>query len=193
MNKLFYSILLILCGCTSFAEKVVTKEAENVVKCVITTITDGDTLACHDGVNDHKIRLMGVDAPELKQICKDSADKEFQCGVTARNIIVKMIKNQKVACQLYGKDLYQRNLGVCYANNLDIGEFLLNKGYAVTSMYGNASKILSHYYDAENKAKITKKGIWAGSFESPTEFRKKKRSSISATKKKESTTRKNDL
>ena len=50
-------------------------------------VIDGDTIKI-DGVN---IRLFGIDAPELKQKCKDNKNIEWDCGKCARAFLQGML------------------------------------------------------------------------------------------------------
>ena len=47
-------------------------------------IIDGDTLH----INQTKIRLHGIDAPEMKQTCRTSKGKEQMCGVLSISFFV---------------------------------------------------------------------------------------------------------
>ena len=57
---------------------------------------DGDTLE----INDNKIRLSGIDAPEKKQLCKKpfltviflTFQKEYKCGAEATDSLKSFIK-----------------------------------------------------------------------------------------------------
>ena len=71
----------------------------------IPRIIDGDSLE----INNNKIRLFGIDAPEKKQICKKpylnisflislSFQKKYKCGLLATNQLEKLINNKTVKC-----------------------------------------------------------------------------------------------
>ena len=66
-------------------------KAENI------KITDADTISI-DGEN---IRFSGIDAPEMKQTCVQNDDGVFwlvNCGVLARDVLVKKIGNEIPKC-----------------------------------------------------------------------------------------------
>ena len=75
--KFLIILPLILYSSASFAEKIIEGKA---------IIIDGDTI--HIGKN--KIRLHGIDAPEIKQTCKIK-DKIWNCGIESSANLNKLI------------------------------------------------------------------------------------------------------
>ena len=75
-------------------------------------VVDGDTIH----LNGEKIRFTGIDTPELKQTCINNAVK-YPCGVTAKEILIKKIGDNKVECINEGKDQYKRTLAECFVND----------------------------------------------------------------------------
>ena len=62
-------------------------------------IVDGDTIH----LNSEKIRFTGIDTPELKQTCiKDN--ELIQCGIKAKELLIKRIGNSNINCIKEGKD-----------------------------------------------------------------------------------------
>ena len=68
-------------------------------------VVDGDTIH----LNGEKIRFTGIDTPELKQTCINNGVKD-PCGVTAKEILIEKIGNNKVECNSEGKDRYKRTV-----------------------------------------------------------------------------------
>jgi len=110
-------------------------------------VIDGDTIV----LNGEKVRLNAIDAPEIKQICRDYADKEIECGKIAKEKLREIIGHNKVKCDIKGKDLYNRSLGYCYVGNININKEMVRRGYA----YARYSKI---FINEEKEAK--KKGVF---------------------------------
>jgi endonuclease YncB( thermonuclease family) len=126
------------------------------------TVTDGDSLRA----GDERIRLIGVDAPELRQTCRDASGSEWDCGRAARTRMADLVARGTVACDARGQDRYGRTLAVCSSGDIaDVGERLVRDGYAVD--YGGGD-----YATAEREARSAGRGIWAGSFERPQEWRR---------------------
>ena len=91
-------------------------------------VTDGDTIK----INDQKIRLFGIDAPETKQFCKEvylsflifNFKRDYKCGEKSTNALKKKIKDNKIRCLIQDKkDRYRRNIGVCYLKKQDINSW----------------------------------------------------------------------
>jgi endonuclease YncB( thermonuclease family) len=126
---------------------------------------DGDSLRA-DG---EEIRLSGIDAPELRQTCRDQQGRNWACGRDARDQLRRILARGKVRCALAEKDRYGRSLARCSASGvLDIGDALVRDGFALNFMQGD-------YRAAEGEARSAKRGIWRGEFERPAIYRERTR------------------
>ena len=129
-------------------------------------IIDGDTLK----INGTKIRLVGVDAPEISQTCKTHGHIE-NCGEIVKLRLVQATSNEDTICYSHGKDFYGRILAECYVNDININKWLLREGLAV--YYHN--KNFKSYKILETLAKQEKIGLWDSEFQNPRDYRKTKR------------------
>ena len=137
-------------------------------------VIDGDTLK----INEKKIRLFGIDAPESNQICQKfwlsilflELKKNYFCGKETTKKLKKLLFNEKVKCEVVGIDRYRRFLAICKKNNLDVNSWLVRNGLAVAYI-----KYSKKYLNDEKEAKREKKGLWKGNFEMPWNWRKKSR------------------
>jgi endonuclease YncB( thermonuclease family) len=127
------------------------------------SIIDGDTLE----LAGKRIRLYGVDAPESSQRCKDGRGIEYRCGQRAALALADKIGAAPVSCSVRDTDRYRRLVAVCSQRGLDLNSWLVAEGYAVA--YRQFS---NDYVPQENAAKSARRGIWAGSFTPPAEYRK---------------------
>ena len=126
-------------------------------------IIDGDTI--HIGKN--KIRLHGIDAPEIDQTCVFK-EKKWNCGIEAKLALKKIIlKGTDVKCKINDMDIYKRFIGICFINDQNINKYMVNQGWAIAYRYYSYD-----YIDDEEFAKKNKLGIWKGDFEEPYLFRK---------------------
>ena len=125
-------------------------------------VVDGDTVI----LNGEKIRFSGIDAPELKQTCL-KGDQKVNCGMTAKQLLIKKIGKATLKCISEGKDFYKRTLAECFANGESLSRFLVQSGYAFA--YRKYSK---KFIKDEELAKKNKLGMWAMQFEYPWDFRK---------------------
>ena len=125
-------------------------------------ITDGDTVI----VADTKIRLQGVDAPETDQICLDHEGSDWNCGISARDALIHRAGKEIWRCQLRGSDAYGRALGTCFVEGWNINRWLVSEGWALAFRHYART-----YAYEEDYAKAKKKGLWAGSFIAPWDWR----------------------
>ena len=136
-------------------------------------IIDGDTLR----LNNIKIRLYGIDAPEINQKCYKqifafnffSYNKKYYCGKKTSKELQIFLKNSKIVCQIKGQDRYKRKIAICFKNSIDINAWLVKEGLAVAY-----KKYSRRYSNFEKQARDQKKGIWNGQFDMPWDWRKKK-------------------
>lgn len=120
-------------------------------------VIDGDTIV----LNSKKIRLAGIDAPELQQMCGLQ-----QCGMAAKAYLQSLVKNHQVSCKLYGRDKYGRYIGLCFAGGHDLAAQLVSQGHAVAYRRYSA-----RYAGLEDIASEAKLGIWGERFERPEQWR----------------------
>lgn len=126
-------------------------------------IKDGDTVVLNDLFN---VRMLGIDAPESKQTCKDKNNKEYDCGIKSTEHLRKLVGNSNITCVNNGNEKYGRFLFVCKNRKYaDINREMVRNGWAV-AYYADL------YIEEEAFARENKLGIWAGEFERPEEWRK---------------------
>ncbi|MBB5235952.1 MULTISPECIES: excalibur calcium-binding domain-containing protein [Deinococcus] len=129
----------------------------------IPTVTDGDTLQ----IRTTKIRLYGVDAPESSQTCL-RAGQTYGCGREAAFALADLVRNKNVTCLRRDTDRYGRMVAVCTVGGTEINRWLVEQGHALPYLeYGG-----SIYRDAEDRAKATRKGLHAGTFQAPWDYRR---------------------
>ena len=123
-------------------------------------VMDGDSLE----INHNRIRLMGIDAPEYTQLCKDEHNQKYSCGKVALNHLTSLIRGKNLHCTSKKKDKYNRYLCFCKANNVDINREMVLSGHALSYME-------SPYLLEQTIAHKNKRGIWKGNFMHPRLYR----------------------
>lgn len=135
-----------------------------IVHAASISIADGDSFR----MNGQRYRLQDIDAPELHQSCKDAAGREWPCGRRARDELRKLLTRDRIDCRPVSKDRFNRLVAVCSAGGRDVGQLMVRNGWA-TAYKGRG--FTSRYISAENEARSAKRGMWAGSFETPRHWR----------------------
>ena len=127
-------------------------------------IVDGDTLH----LNGTKIRLHGIDAPEAKQTCQRQDDSDYRCGEASTEALRALVGSQPVRCEGSTHDRYGRLIGMCYANGVNLNAEMVRQGWALA--YRRYSK---DYVSFEMEAQEAKRGMWAGEFQKPWDWRRR--------------------
>jgi endonuclease YncB( thermonuclease family) len=121
-------------------------------------VGDGDGLT----IGDTRMRLVGIDAPELAQDCRIDG-RRVACGIVARDRLIGLIAGRPVDCDWGRLDRWGRALARCRAGGTDLGAAMVRDGWAVA--YGG--------HEAEEaEARAARRGLWAGTFEWPEEWRR---------------------
>lgn len=147
-----------------------TPRADPVVSGHQYRVVDGDTIH----IGQHKIRLLGIDAPERKQRCRRGDGEPWDCGRVATAMLADLLAASEsgVSCAIEGEDRYGRLLGVCYAGSVgtgvDVQKALVLAGLAV-------AEYDPRYRAEERRARSGKRGLWAGDFMRPKDWRAARR------------------
>ena len=129
-----------------------------------TRIVDGDTI----WIGDTKIRLHGIDAPETRQECQQADGSHYPCGEVSTDALRVLIGSEPVRCEGETYDRYKRLIATCYSGTVNLNAELVRQGWALA--YRRYSK---DFISAEMEAQEAKRGMWAGEFEPPWEWRRK--------------------
>ena len=125
-------------------------------------VIDGDTL----DVSGARVRLAGIDAPELSQTCQRGG-RGWACGDWARNEMRQRTSGRHVACEGDARDRYGRWLATCTVGGIDLGRSLVRDGVAFAyRRYSTA------YVPEEDAAAGARRGLWAGTATLPELYRK---------------------
>lgn len=95
--------------------------------CLVASVTDGDTLRCSDGT---RVRIAGIDAPELAGHCARNRQCTPGDPIAARNSLVALSQNKILRCNSVGTS-YNRVLAHCTVSGQSIGCAQVRRGQAV--------------------------------------------------------------
>ncbi len=162
--KFFIFIFFILSSSVYGEVKFIKSIVEEVI------VTDGDTIK----IRKEKIRLFGIDAPEMKQICNDENDNPYACGHVSKKFLTDLLyiksSGKQIFCYYSERDKYKRIIGDCYIgadNEISINYSMVFYGQAVAY-----TRYSEKYLGAQDDAKGFKFGLWSGTFTLPEEWRK---------------------
>ncbi|MEP0585403.1 MAG: thermonuclease family protein [Roseibium sp.] len=128
-------------------------------------VIDGDTIE----LGREKIRLDGIDAPELAQSCNTSQGKTWPCGRASRRFLERLVETGQVTCTGSQHDAYDRRIATCHVRGRNLNSEMIRSGHALAfRRYSTA------YVMEEETARLGQKGLWAGTFEAPWDYRAKK-------------------
>ncbi len=117
---------------------------------VVTHVSDGDTVwvqPLHGG-EVHKVRLLGIDAPEICQ----------NWGVQSREALRTVLLGQTVEVQGHHRDTYGRLLAQLSRQGYDVGAWMVAQGHAWSYSYQN----FPGPYDAlQMQAQSQRRGLFA--------------------------------
>lgn len=140
------------------------------------SVIDGDTIE----IGGEHIRMVGIDAPESTQTCKDENGRAWRCGTFAARALDEMIAGKTVTCAIDPKDRqdkYGRVLGLCSAGGLSLSVEMARQGWAVAYLYfldyqdGRPRSYKAAILAAEAEAAAAHRNIWRGPFDLPWEWR----------------------
>jgi endonuclease YncB( thermonuclease family) len=122
-------------------------------------VVDGDTLK----IDGERIRLYGIDAPELHQACDNG---QWRPGPMARDALAALIGSQPVACWPITHDRYGRTVARCFAGGQDLGALMVSSGWAWAYVHYSLD-----YLAQENAAASEGLGVHGHNCQRPDEYR----------------------
>lgn len=128
------------------------------------SVIDGDTLE----IAEQRVRLWGVDAPEARQPCRQGG-RPYRCGQVAANALSDYVGQRTVSCRPVGRpDRYRRIVARCSVAGSDLGAWMVRQGWAL-----DYSRYSGRAYEVDqDHAQSGRKGLWAGDFQAPWEWRR---------------------
>jgi endonuclease YncB( thermonuclease family) len=125
-------------------------------------IREGD----HIQIGNVRIRLGGIDAPAVDQLCLNTKGERWTCGVAARDELIKHVGSKSWTCHTRQPDRRGRQVSRCEVDGEDIQKWLVTNGWAL------AYTRFSRDYEADEKAaREARAGMWQGAFIAPWDWR----------------------
>lgn len=121
-------------------------------QCRVRRITDGDTLHCTNGL---KVRLIGIDAPELRQKPFGAESRAALASLLPVNVPVELERD------VTPTDRYQRRLAHVWLKGMLVNEMMVRQGWAVLYTVPPNVKYVARLERAQKGARQARVGLWA--------------------------------
>lgn len=155
----------------AFRVAVTPAQADRAVLGGAASVIDGDTLE----IGSQRIRLHGIDSPESGQSCADAGGQDYRCGQRAALALSDRIGRAPLICDQSDTDRHGRAIAICFRDGVDLNAWMVREGHAVAWR-----KYSTDYLGEEALARAEGRGIWAGTFAMPWDWRVARRASDAA-------------
>ena len=131
--------------------------------CAVAAVHDGDTLVADCPAGEIKVRVFGIDAPEMKQEPWGDRSREALRGLLPRF--------GSITLRVMDQDRYSRTVAQVLAGERDVGLEMVRQGRALVYSQYNDSPV---YRQVQDEAKQARRGIWAkpGGQQDPAAWRR---------------------
>jgi len=164
-SRLFVLLIVMVCALAWYAHRhrhVPWEAAPRTPIVGVPRIIDGDTV----DVARTRIRLEAIDAPEMDQTCRDAQGRPWTCGAAAGRELRRQVNRQELRCAPSGLDRFKRVLATCFLpDGTDLNGWMVRQGWAL------AFRSMTRYRAEQREAEAAKRGLWAGTFVLPWEWR----------------------
>jgi micrococcal nuclease len=138
----------------------------------VVKVYDGNTIKVEGYGTSLKVRLAGIDAPEL---CAEKTELGQPFGEEAKDYLSGLILDKTVGIKGYGQKRYALMWGTILLGDKDINLEMVQAGYAEVYR-GKSPKglTLEPLFQAEKEAMAAKRGIWSQGegYVTPRDWRK---------------------
>jgi endonuclease YncB( thermonuclease family) len=162
MLRICLAFVLLLPGLTHAAEQLAGR----------VHVIDADTW----NVGGVRVRLHGIDAPELDQTCQDSDGSSWPCGTWATHMVREQFQGRMTTCVPVDRDRYVRIVARCSVEREDVATRIVEQGLAFA-----CRKYSDTYAGAEQVARIGNRGLHKTQIQVPWVHRARKKPKSSET------------
>nr|WP_250807261.1 thermonuclease family protein [Neorhizobium tomejilense] len=129
----------------------------------------GDAKA-YDGhsllVGGNPVRLNGIEAPGMKQLCYTAQGTAWRCGLKAYERLAALVNGKKVRCVVNAPAGHGAAATCSASQTKDVASLLVAEGLAVPNRQSAGA-----YAGEVGRASATKSGMWIGGFTDPAKWR----------------------
>lgn len=122
-------------------------------------VIDGDTIVVDINGVEEKVRLIGVDTPELNS----TDDTIASFAKTAADFTAQKLNNRQILIELdtQERDRYQRVLAYVYLQGVMFNKILLREGLAQVATYPPNVTYADDFVELQRKAVENQVGLWS--------------------------------
>jgi micrococcal nuclease len=114
------------------------------------SIIDGDTIAVRFREKIIKIRLYGIDTPEIEQ----------EHGSNAKVFLSNFVYNKKIEVIPKTVDKYGRTVGLIFSEEINVCQKMVESGHAWVYREYCTESFCDHWLELEQNAQKSKIGLW---------------------------------
>lgn len=123
---------------------------------LVTDVIDGDTIEVVRADTVYRVRLLGIDTPEIKGSECFAYESKTRLNELIKNRLIRLEADLTQA----DKDRYERLLRYVYLEDRDINLELIREGYAREYTYKTEYSKQTLYTQTESQAYELKLGLW---------------------------------
>lgn len=146
-------------GCASTPTGSRPAAAEGGVRAPVTKVTDGDTIHVTLNGRDERVRLIGIDTPEVPWYGGHGECFGVEAGLFAQGRLSG--RSVKLAFDVDRRDRYGRLLAYVYLDEELFNLTLVRMGYARTDPVPPDTRLASEFARAEAEASAAGRGLWS--------------------------------
>jgi micrococcal nuclease len=164
MKKLIIALILaLIAGISTYVvnhtEPTVTAQEKGYQQAYCTRVVDGDTIVVKIGLDEFKVRYIGIDTPET--VDPNRPIGFFGKEASQKNKELVLAKDIKLEKDVSDADKYGRLLRYIYLDGVMINAELVRLGYAKAATYPPDVKYASLFVQMEREARDNNRGLWA--------------------------------
>jgi micrococcal nuclease len=134
-------------------------QEEGLKEAYCTRVVDGDTIVVKIGLEEFKVRYIGIDTPET--VDPNRPTGFFGKEASQKNTELVLGRTLKLEKDVSDTDKYGRLLRYAYVDNVMINSELVRLGYAKAATYPPDIKYSALFVKMEQEARQNKRGLWA--------------------------------
>jgi endonuclease YncB( thermonuclease family) len=125
-------------------------------------VITGDTIE----LPGQRLKLAGIDAPDVPQGCRTAQGEFYRCGEESWKFLNSLVQGHSVSCSPLDGNHGGQKIARCHVGGKDLANEIVRSGHAVAAASAT-------YPAAEKEARVNKRGLWAGTFVLPSEWRRR--------------------